>query len=342
MVGRGGTLKWITVHDLERWADTIASRAALPELVRDLIRASAKDISAIRFPTGDASEMPGWDGHLIASGALPYVPEGESGWEFGTEKKPSAKANADFQKRSNEPGPISIKNSTFVFVTPRKWQAAESWARKMLDEGSWKDVRVIDAVALEDWLSLCPAVAARVAREILSLMPKTGVRTVDQFWDEYAKRFKPDLTEDVLLADRRHQADTILSQMRSTATVHMWQADSTEEVIAFSVSTIRKAEPEVRRFIEDRTLIVDKEESARQLEQRAGMVFLIRADAVPLAGMLAQRNLVIVPVGRDNPTQRNATLLEQQTNEALTTAIRTMGLPRSNLARRHLWMPCWT
>ena len=120
--------------------------------------------------------------------------------------------------------------------------------------------------------------------------------------------------------------NTILSQMRGGPTSHVWQADSTEEVIAFSVAAIRRADPEARRFIEDRALIIDTPDSARQLENVKNLILLLRPDASPLAGMLARQNLVIVPVGRDNPVAGNATLLEQQTLQGLTIAIETMGL----------------
>ena len=63
---RGGeSVKWVTAQDLQRWADTIASRSDISQLVSDLIRASVTEISSIRFPTGDASQMRGWDGHLV-------------------------------------------------------------------------------------------------------------------------------------------------------------------------------------------------------------------------------------------------------------------------------------
>jgi hypothetical protein len=328
-------LKWITSLDLKRWADSIGSRAALSELIRDLIRASVPNISDIRFPIGDSSQMPGWDGHLVSSGAPPYVPAGESAWEFGTDRKIAKKANGDYKTRSEDSGVVEKKDATFIFVTPRPWKSAKSWAKDRLAEGKWKDVRVIDAVGLEDWLGLCDAVAARIARE-LALMPQVGVRTTDQFWDEYATRFKPDLTEEVLLADRHQQGDQIVNQIRGTAAPYMWQADSTEEVLAFAVAAIRKAEPAVRRFVEDRTLIIDTEEAARQLGQKAGTVFLLRGNALQLAGMLAQRNCVIVPVGRDNPNQRSATLLEQPTTEALSGALKTMGFSEDD-ARRLAW-----
>jgi hypothetical protein len=52
-------------------------------MVADLIRASAGDISNIRFPNGDKGQVRGFDGVLEAAGVTPYVPDGSSIWEFG-------------------------------------------------------------------------------------------------------------------------------------------------------------------------------------------------------------------------------------------------------------------
>jgi hypothetical protein len=54
--------------------------------------------------------------------------------------------------------------------------------------------------------------------------------------------------------------------------------------------------------------------------------------------MLGHDNVVIVPVGRDNPTPGSATLLGQQTTAGLTSAIQTMGL--SEEEARKLALSC--
>jgi hypothetical protein len=318
-------VEWLGFQHLEQWAGTLDARAQLSRLVSDLIRASVTEISLIRFPSGDASQMPGWDGHLISEGMQPYVPEGESGWEFGTSEDILKKANEDYETRLEKAEPIEKGKSTFVFVTPRRWVGGEIWAKEKLAKADWRDVRVYDAVILTDWLSQCLGVAARFARD-LGIMPKIGVHPPDQFWDEYSTQFKRDLTPEVLLADRTAQAEQVLIQMRGAATSHVWQADSTEEVIAFAVSAIRNAEPDARRFIEDRTLIIDTQDAARQMEHVTNLTLLLRPDAAALAGRLGRNNVVIVPVGRDNPTPGSATLLGQQTTGGLTSALQTMGL----------------
>ncbi len=73
----------------------------------------------IRFPSGDSVGIPGYDGHLIAEGVPPYVPDGESVWEFGTGQDYLSKANDDYAKRTINPGCVDPSRSTFVYVIPR-------------------------------------------------------------------------------------------------------------------------------------------------------------------------------------------------------------------------------
>jgi hypothetical protein len=183
-------VRWIEAAHLNSWADSIGSRTSLSELVSALIRASVPEINSFRFPTGDSAQNPGYDGSLVATGtgAPPHVPDGQSAWEFGTESTYLEKANHDFDVRSKEPGSVNAVESTFVFVTPRSWKrknpTAQEWEQEKTLKGPWKRVRVIDAIGLEAWLDDCPAVAARVAREMLPLMPETGARSTDEFCDE--------------------------------------------------------------------------------------------------------------------------------------------------------------
>src|SRR5262249_46669397 len=151
--------------------------------------------SSFRFPTGDSAQMPGYDGRLTAKGVDPYVPDGESVWEFGVSRDIVRKANEDYQQRTESPGTVDPRATTFVFVTPRRWdsRSLEDWRAEKLRAGQWKDVRVIDGVALEEWLSQHPAVASRLARELLGVVPNTGARSIAEYWDEYSSRFEPPL-----------------------------------------------------------------------------------------------------------------------------------------------------
>ena len=77
-------MKWITAQVLDQWAGTQIGRAEVSRLVGQLVCASAARVGSFRFPSGDSAGIPGYDGHLIAECVPPFVPDGESVWEFGT------------------------------------------------------------------------------------------------------------------------------------------------------------------------------------------------------------------------------------------------------------------
>ncbi|HEV2174961.1 MAG TPA: hypothetical protein VGR71_15415, partial [Nitrospira sp.] len=333
-------MKWIRANDLDRWADTIGSRIALSEIVSALIRASASDPAHFRFPTGDSAQIPGYDGSLIAEGVPPYVPDGQSVWEFGTESTFLKKANSDFDLRSENPGPFNPAETTFVFITPRRWggqTTAPQWEHDKTEKGPWHSVRVIDGVALEDWFERCPAVAARVARGMLPVRPDTGARSTDEFWDEVASQFKPALTEEVLLCGRKKESADLLPQLMGAPGSYALRADSQEEVLAFAVASIRKADGEVRKYLEARTLIVDTREAAQSLAGCNNFTFLVHPAVGPSSGLLSRQNPVLVPLGKEDSRREGSPVLKHPTAHEMGEALRSMGYaqePAIQLARK--------
>lgn len=183
-------MKWITARDLEEWAGNLSARTAFPALVGDLIRATATDISAFRFPSGDKGQVRGFDGHLVATGVPPYVPDGESIWEFGVTKSDAAKADAEFTKHVGKISAADRMHMTFVFVSPQTWDNPQKklpeWVAEKQALREWADVLYIDGVQLEAWLESCPAVAARYARYELGRYPHLGVKSSDEYWELYS------------------------------------------------------------------------------------------------------------------------------------------------------------
>jgi hypothetical protein len=100
-------------------------------------------------------------------------------------------------------------------------------------------------------------------------------------------------------------------------------ADSPDEVIAFAIAAIRKAKPEVRFFLEARTLIVDNEDAARLLAGRPNLTFLPRAQARQNAGLLAKSSPTLVAIGGDQPN-RNYDVLARPSTSVMGKAISTM------------------
>jgi hypothetical protein len=177
-------MKWITASRLATWAGTEQARGSLPALIADLIRASTRDTLTMRFPSGDKSQIHGFDGHLVARG-VPFIQDGESFWELGTSHEYVTKANSDINNRSDQTPPDKRATASFVFATPRAWDASganelQKWRETNREKFGWKQVVVVDGVMMEDWLERCPAVAARYARNEFGSAPKMGARsTVD-------------------------------------------------------------------------------------------------------------------------------------------------------------------
>src|SRR5208283_4775445 len=326
--GRLRMRKWIFARDLEAWADTYDARTKLSELVNRLVRASVQDINSFRFPTGDSAAIPGYDGRLECVGCPPHVPEGYSVWEFGTDADFLKKANKDFDKRSRDPGAVVCANTTFVFVTPRTWNSKTTlsdWEAKKRD-GTWKDVKAVDAVQLEDWLEQCPQVAAWAARFLLMKQPPTGTRSADEFWDEYASGFKPPLNGPALLCGRGDQAKRLVEQLGGAQQQLFYAADSPDEVVAFTIAAVREADSGVRKFLEARMLILDSEEAARFFAYSEHAIFVARGTAGRLAGLLGNRNLTLVPFGRETQNRPTTITLERPPSFLLTEALVKMGV----------------
>lgn len=323
-------MKWIRGSDLESWALSSPAQSALPELVGDLIRGSVKNWDAYRFPQDDFATAPGYDGHLVCEGAPPYVPAGESVWEFGTGADFEAKADADIEKRTQNPRGIEIDKASFVFVTPRVWRngklSLQEWEAEKKKKLPWKDIHFLDGAKLEAWLEDTPPVAAKAARYLLRTAPAIGARSLDELWDEYSSRFDPSLTEDAIQAGRQENSRSLLEQVTGVVQNHLWLGDSYDEVLAFIAAAIRTAEPDLRRHIEAHTLVLDTEEAARFYSQRDGLIVLARAGAITSSGLLSRRNATFVPCGRENPRQAVAEKLKRPTNQELGEALKRMGL----------------
>lgn len=334
-------MKWITALNLNQWAASMTARLTFPALIADLIRASADDINSFRFPNGEMGQIPGLDGDLDVDHAIPpYVPEGRSVWEFGTNADAIAKVDRDYDKRTGHFPPEKRAELTFVFATPRSWkngaEMISEWVDKKRALAQWKDVRVIDGSQLEDWLELHPAVASHWARKELRIMPNLGARSTDEFWLQFSNRFDPPLTEDVILCERRPQAEKLVSDLLRGEPKVFLAADSSDEVIAFAVAAIRNAEAAKRSYLEARTIVVDTIDAATQLAVKSGLIFLPRGSARNEVGLLAANGPTVVSAGADEPRDR-FDVLERPSTLAMGQALMTMGMEQEaamDLARK--------
>lgn len=229
-------MKWITSTDIKQWADTRDAQGLLPELVVRLIRASATQVNKLRFPCGDAIHLTGWDGVLESSDSIFNIPSGVSLWEFGVDSNSKNKANSDYTKRTEDSLGYDKKNSTFVFVTPRIWDGAEIWVNEKKKDGKWKDVIVITAVELEDWLMQSPAVALWLLSKIIG-KSIDKVYSLENYWNKWATGKDVKLVPELLLGGREKEQQELYNNI-SKPSVSIIQSISQSESLAFAVACI--------------------------------------------------------------------------------------------------------
>ena len=325
-------MRWISAKQLEGWAKTIGSEFELPKIVSDLIRASAPDLTSIRFPSGDKGRVRGFDGHLVSETAALNVPKGRSYWEFGTDENYKAKAKKDFEKRTQQVPPEAQQDTTLVLVSPWTWDSSdnknklEDFVAACRKSSSWKDIRYIDGVQLETWLEERPGVAAWHARNTLKLYAPDGIRSTDEFWDDFSGRFGPPITEEVLLCERAQIAEQLIKDLlQQKSNLVSLVGDSPDEVLAFAIAAIRKADPEVRLLLESRTLVVDAIAAGRQLRPESNLILLLRGEPTKSPNQFLSVGTILVPLGRQRRGGAS-TVLERPTSYAMGVAMRSMGL----------------
>ncbi len=222
----------IKARQIEDWAEgNIAARHLLAVLLRKLIHSTGDELRQVDFPGYDNAERRGWDGWVEAEAATPWIPEGKSGWEFGTDKNQKSKAERAYASRASIP-PDEKAECTFVFVTPRNWPGKTDWARSKQTEGDWKAVRAFDASDLEQWLEESIPAQMWLAEQLA--MPVSGFETLDRCWQRWEEASEPKMTPTIFEPSIISYRDTFKEWLEeSSEKPFVLAADSTDEALAF-------------------------------------------------------------------------------------------------------------
>ena len=264
-------MKWITSTNIKQWADTRESQELLPELIIRLIRATSKDVNTIKFPCGDAIHLSGWDGVLDSNERIYNISSGISLWECGVNSNPKDKADKDYRKRVNDSLGYKKQESTFVFVTPRVWDGATAWANDKRQNKEWKDVVVITAVELEDWLSLCPAVALWLVSKI-SGKSINKVYDLESYWKKWASGTDIQLNPSILLGGREVEQKKFCNCI-SDCSIAIIQSMAQSESLGFAIACILES-PDKDNLL-SRAIAVEDEDILEQLiDKYQGIVFI--------------------------------------------------------------------
>lgn len=307
-------MKLVTRDNFKRWADTPSSKDVLPCLISRLVRATTPASTKANFPSGSATYIGGWDGIVNCETETAYVPQGISLWEFGTSSNCKGKADDDYDKRKTNPIGFTPSDSVFIFVTPRPWKKKDKWIAAKKSENYWKDVKVYNAIDLEQWLDNAPSVSRWFASQVgVKTYPFDGIMTADEFWEEWSIGPKGlVLLPECVVAGREYEKDLLLSALQGDPTIKGIKASTKNEATAFIIASAKTFQSEKADRFFSKALIVDTEGNFRgiRINTNTALNLIPRFDdAQPLYAAVAEGHHVLVPLGADdNFNQETITL----------------------------------
>lgn len=323
----GAPVRWITADHLSEWVNQAEAAYGLPELLARLIRGSHGAEIRLRFPSNGGVRHPGWDGRTSTSVASEYVPVGETGWEIGSQRNNIAqKANEDFRKRTEDPGPLDPCDATYVFVTPRHWPKKDEWAQAMQGQGPWKQVRAYDADDLVHWIEQTPGAGLWLAGRLGKF--QQGVRRVEDVWEDWSLATQWPLSEELVLCDRDEDAIKVLRWLRAAPAILSLQATTTEEVIAFFHASLGMLPEEAASTYRARSLVATTAAGARELINAPAPLILLLSEPEPgLARNLVDHGHYVLQAYDERPISRGEVRkLERPSREGIATALINMGI----------------
>lgn len=317
----------VDAADLDNWAHRLDAPALLPQLIRKLALCSLSGIEELQIGPEAGKHGFVWDGILQVSKGYVFVSPGLSGWEMGTQEQVQEQADADYAARTQNSGVVQPAQSTFVFVTPRRWTNKEAWVQSKRQEGLWKDIRVLDAEDLAAWLESCPAVHIWFST-LLGKHP-SGMRDIQSFWHTWSGATCPAITPELVMAGRSESVVPLQEFLLAQPSVLELQADTREEALAFFAASILHIEhPEEREIILARAVIVDDPMAWRQLAGWTTPLVLIPLfhDRSAVAAAFSNGHSILVPFGGSEQPARGAIILPRLNRNTANTILDAMGV----------------
>lgn len=319
--------------DLVAWAERREAQSLLPKVVRRLVLATGNQVTEAHVRADEGVQHSGWDGIVRADGSAPFVPAGPSGWEMGVGARPRSKAADDLSKRTAKPGPLSPSDTTFMFVTLRRWEDKEEWAKKKTDEGPWTKVRVLDADDLASWLETAPAVHTWLS-DLIGKSPP-GATDLESYWETWSKATRPALSPDLLLAGREEAATEIRDRLRQSDQPFGIRTESRSESIAMLYAALTPLSPKEAEALLGRALVVETTEALRRLTGSRSPLLLIPSFGAEELTSAATRagHKVIVPLGAGDPEPDPAIQLPPISRNEAVDELRALGMDENQAAK---------
>jgi transcriptional regulator with XRE-family HTH domain len=325
----GSPDRYIDATDLGDWADRRAGQDGLPELLSQLVTAALGAGARIRSPSADSVQHPGWDAICETETPMGPIPAGVSAWEIGAQRSAiRRKADADYEHRCRDPGGLNPRDTTFVFLTPRRWPGKIAWAAAKREEGFWRDVVVLDADDLVHWIERYPKVGHWLAVRI-GKRP-AGVRDLPELWSQWAGATLTPLTTDIILLGRDVEAATVHKWLRANSEVISVQAGSVEEAKAFLYACMNELPEPYRGAFLARTLApADAAGALRLADGVTPLILVIESSEEGFPHALASKgHLVFVAFGSSADAPLEVLRLPSARRSLMEAALQQIGVER--------------
>jgi hypothetical protein len=328
----------IKAKELEQWAEQYRASFEFPILLSRLIWATCPDVQRLNMRTSEHTYLSGFDGIVECSRGNSFVPAGLSAWEISTDKRVTAKADKDYDDRTQSSGNITQDETTFIYATPCRWSKCNEWKTAKNAENIWKEVRGLWSSDLEKWLDTAPWIAISFARNALG-KHITGLQTIEMIWNDYADIPHPSyeqLSHDFVLSGREQtRGDFIGWLMRDilpNERILLFSGPSEKEILHFIAATIHSLDEPDCTKLGSRIIAIDDIESALSLRGvTAEHTILATGDVIPHAVRLSRASecRVIIFHTNDNDFQSlqpiNSIKLLPMTRDAMIRAVLRLG-----------------
>lgn len=333
------------LHQQSDYADT---RGLLPDLVLRLLAASVPDPTELRIPVRGAVGQKGWDGILNTPVAFKqFVPAGKSYWEMGTGADPEKKANLEYDKRDEQVNPAEKLEATFVFVTSRSayrvWSKDEqtAWIESKKALGKWRDIRVVDATILVQWLAFFPAIDLWLACEFSPPIETKGLSTPFMHWDVLCTYgHPPNYLKPELFIQHRESAQTMVKDLvLGKAKELLIQTRYPEEVADFISAALMSFEGSEQIDYSSRCLIIEDRETWKSMCDLTEPHILIAKPKLDVGSdhelrAIARRRHAVVFAGPPQTTGHSNTVqLREYDPHELQSALENCGYPTERARR---------
>jgi hypothetical protein len=313
----------------------------LPRVLRRLVHATVARVERIGFPAEEGVQLGGWDGIVRVQTGNAFVPDGDSVWELGSNRNVKGKADGEYRKRSLNPLGVKPAETTFVFVTPRRWRDKDKWANDRRAENLWRDVRAYDADGLASWLELALGVHIWLST-LLGKRPE-GVGDLTDFWLDWSGATDPPFSPGLVISGRTTEANRLREWLRGAPSSITARAESREDALAFFTAALHQLPAEERVAYLARAVVVRDRAAWQQLTASDGSLILIPMfdEREGASRVVGQGHHVLIPMGKDE-TESASVMIPRLHREGAKDAMTAMGLPNgraeelATLARRSM------